>query len=256
VDTTPPGTPPPYRPPGPQQPHDPGSDGDPGARSTPGRGFVIAGIVLMALGALGAIVAVAVFGGRVDLDAFDRDVAVVGARESEVPGRVGFRVIESLSSDEDRMSVGVALSGGSPEVDCEIRTVGGAPVPVRRAGDGDTVVSPEVDGGWDLVVVARDLEPGEYTAVCTAGGEPSGTSGERFTVGRVLTVSEVFDFAGPAFGVLAGVVLGGLLGLLGLVLLVVGLVIGNRARRRQAQPPPWGGPPQWGGPSQWGGPPR
>ena len=237
-------TPPPYRPPVPQQPRPPAPGGDAGSRTSPGRGFVISGIVLMALAALGTTVAVAVFGGQVDLDAFDRDVAVVGARESGVPGRVGFRVIESLTSDEDHMSVGVALSGDSPEVECEIRTVGGAAVSVRRAGSGDTVVSPEVDAAWDPVVVARDLPPGEYSAACTAGGEPSDSSGERFTVGRVVTVSEVFEFAGPAFGVLAGVVLGGLVGLLGLLLLVVGLVIGNRARRQQAPPPQWGGPPR------------
>lgn len=210
----------------------------------------------MALAALGTTVAAMVFGGRVDLDPFSRDVAVVGARESEVPGRVGFRVIESLSSGEDRMSVGVALSGDNPGVECEIRSVGGEPVALRRAGNGDTLVSPEVDTGWDVVVVARGLPPGEYSAACTAAGEPSAASGERFTVGRVVTMSEVFDFAGPAFGVLAGVVLGGLVGLVGLVLLVVGLVVGNRARRQQAQPPPWGGPPQGRPPGPPGGPPH
>jgi hypothetical protein len=197
----------------------------------------------MALAALGVTIAVVILGGQVDLDAFSRDVAITGSAESEVPGRVGFRVIESLSSEHEAMTVGVAVSGGRTDVDCEIVSVEGEPVPVRRGGSGDTIVSPDVDTGWDVVVVARDLPPGEYSAACTAGGEPSGTSGDRFTVGRVVTVSEVFDFAGPAFGVLAAVVLGGLLGVLGLVLLVVGLVTGNRARRQQSQPPQWGPPP-------------
>lgn len=56
-------------------------------------------------------------------------------------------------------------------------------------------------------------------------------------VGRVVTMGEVFDFAKPAFGIIAALVLGGFVGFVGLVLLVVGLVIGNRARR-----PPQ---PQW-----------
>ena len=61
---------------------------------------MIAGMVLMALAVVGVVVAVAVFGGRLDLEGFNRDVAITGAADQEVPGSVGFRVIESLSSEK------------------------------------------------------------------------------------------------------------------------------------------------------------
>lgn len=221
----------------------------------PGRGFLITGMVLMALSFLGVGATVAILGPRVDLNDFSRDVAINGQLESGVPGQIGFRIIESLSSDDDTMTVGVAVSSSSTAIECEVVDVQGNPTDVRRGSSADTFVSADVDTSWTVVVVAEDLDPGEYSARCDLGGEPSEAAGSRFTVGRILTTSEVFDLFGPALGVLVAVVVGGLAALTGLILLIVGVVRRNKANKQ----PPAGGPPgAWpasGGPPQssgWG----
>ena len=230
-----------------------------------GKGFLVAGAVLMVLAVLGVGAVVAVFGSRLDLDEFARDVAINGDLESGVPGQLGFRIIESLSSDDDTMTVGVALSTTSPDVDCVIVDVRGEEVAQRRGSAGDTFVSPDIDGSWTVSVVAEDLAPGEYSARCEVSGEPSAAAGDRFTVGRILASSEVFGLFGPLLAIGGAVVIGGVLGLIGLVLLIVGLVRRSRSGRRDASPPGWppGGPPRreqehgqgaWDG-AQWqGGP--
>ncbi|MCP4436963.1 MAG: hypothetical protein GY812_15895 [Actinomycetia bacterium] len=219
---------------------------DPKARPArpPGWGFVVSGIVLMVMGVVAAVVTVAVFGPRIDVDGFTRDVVITGNAESAVPGRVGFRVIESLSSEGDTMTVGVAVSNASTAIECTVVNVQGDPVDLRRGSSTDTVVNPQVDTSWTVAVVAADLAPGDYSAVCDAAGEPSATRGAEFTPTRVVTTTEVFEFAGPAFAILGAIVVGGLLGLLGLILLVVGLVKRSKARRPppQVQPP---APPPW-----------
>jgi hypothetical protein len=216
-----------------------------------GRGLVISGIVLMALSVLGVAVTVAVVGRGLDLNEFGRDVAINGQLDSDVPGQIGFRIIESLSSDEDSMSVGVAVSSASTDIDCEIVDVRADPVPLRRGSSTDTFVSPDINSSWTVAVVAEDLEPGEYSARCEVSGEPSAAGSPQFTVGRILTTSEVFDLFGPAIGILVAIVLGGLLGLVGLILLIVGLVRRSRAKKSppsQGHPQP--GPPQQGWPQQ------
>ncbi len=221
----------------------------------PGRGLVVSGIVVMALAVLGVVIVFIVFAGRIDLNSMSRDVAIAGSAEHEVPGQLGFRVIESVSSDQDTMTVGVGVSTPSTEVECEVLTVRGEPVDLRRGTSGDTFLSSDIDADWTVAVVAEDLAPGEYSATCDVSGEPSSVGGERFTVGRVVTLSEVFDFAGPAFAVVAAIVLGGFVGLVGLILLIVGLVRGSRARRQPPGSWPQGPmpqrPPPQGPPSQW-----
>ncbi|MGI9576737.1 MAG: hypothetical protein ACR2OH_00890 [Microthrixaceae bacterium] len=220
-------------------------------KSQPGRGLIITGAVLMAVGVLGIVLTVGILGSRLDLESFSRDVAINGELDSAVPGQIGFRIIESLSSDDDTMTVGVALNSSSTAFDCEIVDVRGESILVRRGSSNDTFVSGDVDADWTVAVVAEDLDPGEYSARCEAEGEPSAAPDAQFTVGRILTESEMFGLVGPVFGILGAIVVGGLAGLVGLVLLIVGLVRRNKADKLPPSPPgqahtPWSQAPPSG----------
>lgn len=210
---------------------------------TPGRGFVITGIVTMVVAVLGVVIATTLLGGSVDLEGLSRDVVTEGASESEVPGRIGFRIIEDISSDEgDSMTVGVATGGPSGGLECRILDAGGDEVEVRAGSVNDSFVASGIRSDWEPVVVAEDLPAGEYVAACSAAGEPSGSTDDEgaepgFKVGRVVTTDDMFDFLRPAFGILAAVAVGGVIGLIGLILMIVGLVVGNRSRREAAGPP-------------------
>lgn len=214
---------------------------------------------MMVIAVLGAGIATVAFGGSVNMDTISRDVVVAGAGESEVPGRIGFRIIEDISSDEgDSMTVGVATNSATGGLDCQILDVTGGEVAVRPGSVSDSFVSANIDVDWEAVVVAEDLPAGEYSADCTIAGEPSdssepsGTSGNPpiFRVSRVVTIDDMFDFVRPVFGIFAAVAVGGVIGLIGLILMIVGLVIGNRARRG----PPGPSVPQYRqwGQDQWG----
>ena len=225
----------------------------------PGRGFVVSGIVLMVLAVAGAVLATLALGGSLDLDSFDRDVVLPQGSSAAVPGSLEFRVIEDIDSPERTMRVGVLLRPDTASVhnatSCTITDEFGVEVALRGGVESDTFASNRLPTDVRPFLVAKDLGPGDYTATCAVDpaadtGEPSGPSGEpsegeavpsgtevTIEVGRVVTMGEVFDFAKPAFGIIAALVLGGFVGFVGLVLLVVGLVIGNRARR-----PPQ---PQW-----------
>lgn len=200
----------------------------------------------MASAVVGIVLVVAVFGSRIDLDQFSRDVAVTGNYESAVPGQIGFKVIESLSSDDDTMTVGVALSSPSTALDCEILDVRGEPLPVRRGSSNDTMLASDVGAAWTVAVVAEDLEPGEYSAACDVAGEPSSVPDARFTVGRLLTDDDVLGMVVPLLAMGAAIVLGGIVGLVGLILLIVGLVRRNKAKK---SPSPTTGFPPGGQPS-------
>lgn len=209
----------------------------------------------MATAVVGIVVVVAVFGSRIDLDEFSRDVAINGNIESAVPGQIGFRVIESLSSDDDTMTVGVALSSPSTELDCEILDVRGNPLTVRRGSTNDTMLASDVSASWTVAIVAEDLAPGEYSAACDVAGEPSAVPDAQFTVGRLLTEDDVLGLAVPLLAVGGSIVLGGIVGLVGLVLLIVGLVRRNKAKKPPAptsgyQAPPGQVPPGQSPPGQ------
>jgi hypothetical protein len=227
---------------------------------------VITGIVMMVIAVLGAGTATVLFGGSVNVDDITRDVVVTGAGDSEVPGRIGFRIIEDLSEDEDdSMTVGVATDTEAGGLDCQILDVTGGELDVRPGSVSDSFVSASIDVDWEPVVVAEGLPAGEYSAVCESVGEPSGsatTSGTqpRFRVSRVMTIDDMFDFVRPVFAIFAAVAVGGLIGLIGLILMIVGLVIGYRSRRGPPGPPApqyqqWGrdqrSHDQWGQ-DQWG----
>lgn len=182
-----------------------------------------------------------VLAGRVDIKDFTRDVVVKGDRAQKVPGRVAFRVIESLSSAEETMTVGIALSGASADLDCAIETRGGRPVQVRPGTGSDTFADSGIKSSWKAVVVAEDLPPGDYVAECERSGESSTTQPRTFAVGRVVTGDDLLAFAGPALWALAAAVVGAVIALVGLILLIVGLVRGKQAREAARQPPPWRG---------------
>ncbi|MEZ5239845.1 MAG: hypothetical protein R2716_13160 [Microthrixaceae bacterium] len=204
-------------------------------RRRPGRGFVVAGIALMALAVLGVVVVAALVGGSLDLDRLDRDVVTDGPARTDVPGSVGFRVLEDLGAAGSGMSVGVLVLPDRAEVrdavECSVADSSGEEQDVRTGVASDSFVSPELDGRAAPLVVAVDLPPGSYEATCDTTGDTPGDI--EAAVGRVVTAGEVFDFARPAFGLVAAIVLGGFLGLVGLILLVVGLVVGSRAQQQQ-----------------------
>lgn len=248
---------------------------DPTPTKRPGRGFVVSGIVIMAVAVVGVVVVTALLGGSLDLDGFERDVVPVGPSEVSVPGQLGFRVIEDMDDPRITMTVGVVLSPDTSTVrnaaTCVITDPSGEEATVRPGSESDTFSSSDISGGVSPFIVAEDLPPGEYTARCELEGEPSDLAGGKDTevtlgVARVVTAGEVFEFAKPAFGILAAVVVGGFIGLVGLILLIVGLVIGNRARKAPpgptgGHPPPgpgqhWGGPPDPGPGNPWSAPPR
>jgi hypothetical protein len=224
---------------------------DPPKSGRSGRGFVITGIVMMVIAVLGAGTATVLFGGSVNVDDITRDVVVTGAAHSEVPGRIGFRIIEDLSAEgDDSMTVGVATDTATGRLDCQILDVTGDEVDVRPGSVNDSFVSATIEVDWEPVVVAEGLPAGEYSAVCASLGEPSGSATKggtppTFGVSRVVTVDDMFDFVRPVFAIFAAIALGGVIGLIGLILLIVGLVIGNRSRRGPPGPPA----PQY---QQWG----
>ncbi len=198
---------------------------------------------MMAVAVLATIVVIALLGGSVDLDGIDRDVVVTGASEADVPGEVGFKVIEDIGDPDATMNVGVVVDPLTGAVHnatrCRITDSEGDPVDLREGMGSDTYTS-EREGESDRpLVVAERLRPGEYRAVCGFSDDPVGGDGEpgvertevTFGVARVLTTDEVFALAKPVFGIVAAVVVGGFVGLVGLILMIVGLVIGNRSGR-------------------------
>lgn len=221
---------------------------------------MITGIVMMILAVLGVGLSTVILGGSIDVDEFGRDVVMTGSSDSEVPGQIGFRIIEDISSGEGSMTVGVATDASSGELECRVLDVSGAELETRAGSVSDSFVSASIDADWEPVVVAEDLPAGEYSVTCEPVGEPSesalgGSDPASFRVGRIVTVEEMFDVVRPVFGIFAAVALGGLVGLIGLILLIVGLVMGNRARRGPPRPPApqyqqWG-QEQWGR-EQWG----
>ncbi|MCB0952620.1 MAG: hypothetical protein KDB13_07875, partial [Microthrixaceae bacterium] len=116
---------------------------------------------------------------------------------------------------------------------------------------------PELGSDSSPFIVVEDLQPGEYSAVCEQTGEPSDTDGATFTVGRVMSASDLLGLFTPVLGVFAAIAVGAVVGLVGLVLLVIGLVMNSRSRRGPPQPPGQQGfPPGGHPPGGYGPPPR
>ncbi len=218
-----------------------------------GRGFVVAGGVLLGLSIIGVAISILVLGRSFDPDSLTRDVVASGPVTADVPGRVGFRVIEDLSAPDEAMSVGVALepetAGVYNATTCSFLAADGTEVVTRNGGDLETFLAPEFDSDTTPFVVADDLEPGDYSVECSTSGEPSAATEARFTVGRVVSASELFGIVGPVLWIVVAVGVGAVVGLVGLVLLVVGLVQNNKARRGPPGPagPPMHQPPPPGG---------
>ena len=238
-------------PPGPPTGPPPGWPGVPQAVGVPppdarprGRGFTIAGIVLVAVS-----VAVGVGGSlfafsRYDVAQFERDVVVEGPASALVPGELRFRITEPL--DDSRradMTVGVGISASSTApVECSLTEVDGGPVGLLLAPAGTALLRPTPDA-FDVVQQA-ELGPGEYVLTCGLEGEPSSGRGANFTVGRVLGTDDALGLVGPTLLFIASAALGVVTFVIGVVLLVVGLV---RSRRpTPGVPPPsghWMAPP-------------
>lgn len=212
---------------------------------------MIVGIAMMVVAVLGTIVAIALLGGSLDLDGLDREVVVTGSSEAIVPGEVDFKVIEDIDDPGATMNVGVVVDPLTGAVQnatrCRVTDAGEDEVELRTGVASDNYTSAR-EGAQDRpLVVAEDLRAGEYRARCEFSGEPvdmAGVEGRQvtFEVARVLTVDEVFAFARPAFGIVASVVVGGFVGLVGLILMIVGLVVGNRRNRSDAVPYGGGSP--------------
>ena len=226
-----------------------------------GRGLIVAGGITLGIAILASFVSTLILGRSFDPDRLTRDVVLNGAADSELPGQVGFRVIEDLSSDDDLMSVGLVLDPDTGALrnstTCRVLTVDGEEVPSRSGSDLYTFLDPELGSDSSPFIVVEDLQPGEYSAVCEQTGEPSDTDGATFTVGRVMSASDLLGLFTPVLGVFAAIAVGAVVGLVGLVLLVIGLVMNSRSRRGPPQPPGQQGfPPGGHPPGGYGPPPR
>ncbi len=206
----------------------------------PGRGLTISGIVIIVISVVGGVAGVAAFGGSMDIESFERDVFVEEPSIVSIPGEVRFRVLEPLSGGDETMSVGVGVSLRRLGTECSITTDSGEEVATRPAAGDDSFLDPLLTDEYSVEIVAKDLGPGDYLATCTGDGEPS-LQDDSFTVGRVLTMDEIFDVFGPVFGAVGALAVAGLVGLLGLILLIAGLVVSSKAKRSAQLPGPPGG---------------
>ncbi len=213
-------------------------------------------MVLLLLSFVGGVVGTAVFGARADFGDLQRDVSIDGATDRLVPGRIPFEVLDRLdASSGGEMTVAIAVSAASSQLECSFEDADG-----DDAGWSDSVFDEELlntrYSDYQVLGTTR-LEPGSYEAVCEVAGEPSASSGASFTVGRTFGVQDATDVLGPLLGILAVVVIAGLMFVVGLILLIVGLV--QRSRARKAPPtgpsPPGPYPPGSYPPGQYpGGP--
>ncbi len=204
------------------------------------------------------------FASQIDVAGLQRDVTRVDATDRLVPGSIEFRVPNDGETGST-MRVGVALSSDvTPAPTCEITTEDGEPVESRLPGVDDELLDLSGRFGDFTPVLVATLEQGRYEASCGAEGEPSTVSGVSFTVGRVFGTEDVSAVFGGLVGSVGGVLVSALMFILGLVLLIVGLVQRQRAKRSTADVgpygptgpytpvPPGGAPP--GPPGQYGQP--
>lgn len=191
-------------------------------------------MVLLLLSFVGGVVGTAVFGARADLGDLQRDVSIDGPADRLVPGRIPFRVLERLDAGSGgEMTVAIAVSSTtSSELECSFEDADGA-----DAGWSDSAFDEELLNSryrdYDVLGTSR-LAPGSYEAICEVAGEPSETAGVNFTVGRTFGVQDATAVLGPILGIVAVVVVAGLMFVVGLILLIVGLV--QRSRARKAPP--------------------
>jgi hypothetical protein len=190
-------------------------------------------MVLLLLSFVGGVVGTAVFGARADFGDLQRDVSIDGATDRLVPGRIPFEVLDRLDdSSGGEMTVAIAASSASAALECSFEDANG-----DDAGWSDSVFDEELlntrYSDYQVLGTTR-LGPGSYEAVCVVAGEPSTSSGASFTVGRTFGVQDATDVLGPLLGILAVVVIAGLMFVVGLILLIVGLV--QRSRARKAPP--------------------
>jgi hypothetical protein len=206
--------------------------------SRPGRGFVIAGSILVALSVVVGVAGTALTVGRFDAGQFQRDVVVDGPESALLPGELRFTVAEPLDQGRDAsMTVGVAVSPPSAgDPDCELRSDSGDQVPLEAPIAGTEFLRQ----GREEVRMIRQAEvgPGGYTLTCATTGEPGAGRGGSVRVGRVFGTDDALGLIGPALGFLAAVAVSVVSFLVGVVLLVIGLVRG----RRTADPIP---PSSW-----------
>jgi hypothetical protein len=215
---------------------------------------MLAGSVLLALSVLGGLIGVGVVVNALDIRDLDRDVVIEGARTRPVPGTLEFSVAERLDpSADDTMAVGVGVSidrgpdsgarREAPRVPrCSVAQADGSETPLLGVPFDAELLHGDPD--FEVVGSVR-LAPGDYAATCEWPGEPSSAPDATFTVGRTLDADDGGGFVGPVLGLLAVVVVGGLLFVLGLILLIVGLVQRGRSRRPPSAPqlPSWPSPP-------------
>ncbi|MFN7151516.1 MAG: hypothetical protein ACK4V6_18810, partial [Microthrixaceae bacterium] len=216
----------------------------PDAASRRGRGLVIAGMVLLLVSFLGGVIGTAVFGARADFGDLQRDVSIDGPADRLVPGRIPFEVLERLDAESGgEMTVAIAVSSTtSSQLECSFEDADGADTGWSDSAFDEALLNTRYSD-YDVLGTAR-LGPGSYEAVCEVAGEPSESSGVSFTVGRTFGVQDATDVLGPVLGILAVVVIAGLMFVVGLVLLIVGLVQRSRARKTPpAGPYPPGGYP-------------
>ena len=214
--------------------------------------MIITGAILVSVSVIGGI-----FGSVLTVGQFDgaefNDVVIDGATNPAVPGKLSFRVAEPLQQNgpvED-VRVGVAVDYASlPVPDCTMQDTEGEAITLSAPAAEEQLLND--DTGNLKVLGSAPLQPGDYEAICTVAGEPSGSEA-TFTVGRVFGFSDLRGVFAPILWFLAVGAIATVIFIVGLILLIVGLVRRSKGRK---QPPPQfpGGPGQFGGPGGYGGP--
>lgn len=220
-----------------------------------GRGLVISGAVLLTVSILGGILGSVLTIGQFDGSELN-DVAIDGAANPAVPGKLNFRVLRPLHSDgavED-IRVGVAVDYSTlPVPDCTLQDSEGTPITLSAPSPEERLLSDE--SGDQKILGSALLQPGSYEAVCSAPGEPS-TSDATFTVGRVFGFSDFRGAFAPVLWFLAIGLVAALMFVVGLILLIIGLVRRSKAKRSAGPTPFDAGPGGYGQPSPYGGYPQ
>ncbi len=208
---------------------------------------------MILLSILGGILGSALLGSNVGFADFDREVAIDGATDRVVPGRIEFSVLEPLeSSVAPEMTVGLAVSSTEgTEPTCTIEQVGGDAVALSPATLNEALLDMQSRYGDYTVISTAQLAPGDYEARCDVDGEPSASSGTSFTVGRVFGMQDFSRLFGSIAGLFALWAVAALVFIIGTVLLIVGLVQRSRSKRPSQGLGPQGPGPYPNGPGSY-----
>lgn len=207
-----------------------------------GRAGIVIGIVLLVVGIVGGIaLVVAGAQGLVrGVDDLERVPISGGIVEVDEAGPVKVYAERDVSRDAAASYSSSSSGGPVPDVDIVVTGATGEPIPVERVDGSEEY---QDVGHWGTRVGRFDApEAGTYAVVVTGGDD----------VGRYDTIAVGNDISASGLWMLvAGILGGGFLVVVGAIVLTVSLIRRGRARKRAQHPPsypPSGYPPPGYGP--------